>query len=271
MLPLALALSGLAFSRAEGLETLSSYPIDVDYTKHFAFEVYTEPLPALTALTARADEVYRYVSDRLGVSYSGRIEVAVEARSDRPCPVRGTFVPDLGDGPGLVVYADERTGPAELLGILAHELGHFLHAAGFGEFPSSAGLNEGLASWAAGRYWLRWHRTPSLAASVRAYRARGTYLRLENKFEFGVYRGSATCLERRDRLYTEWAAFTDFLIATYGVQKFKVLLASADINVNLESGKRSGTPPDYKAVYGQTLGQLEAAWLRRPGPGVGPG
>ena len=276
---------------AAGTDNDTSYPLGMAYTEHFAFEMLVEPSPALAALTRQADEVYRYVSARLGVSHSSRIgdrvggrigdrtKVTVEQRADEPCPARGVFIRNLGDGsPGLVIYADDTTGPGELLGILAHELGHSLHASGFGEFNSSAGLAEGLATWAAGRYWLQWHRTPSLAASVRAYRAQGSYLRLENRYGFreyrtsgeyrasGKYRGSGACLERRTRLYTEWAAFTDFLIRSYGVGEFKTLLASADIVID-PSGEMTGALPDYRATYGLTLRQLEALWLRRLGPG----
>lgn len=269
---LAFVLTFSGLSCAHSALNLDASPLDLRdraVTEHFAFEFYVEASPALAAFTDRADEVYRYVSTRMGVTYSGRVAVSVQTPSGKPCPARGALWSSTdGDASfGIVIFADKTTHIDQLLGVLAHELGHFLHANGFGEFPGTAGLNEGLATWAAGRYWLAWHRTPSLGSSVEDYLARGSYLRLKNTLEFQSVGGNA-CLERRDLLYIQWAAFTGYLITTYGVDRLKALFATADIALEVEPDRRNkNTLPSYVRIYGRTLAQLEEAWLRSLGSG----
>jgi hypothetical protein len=64
-------------------------------------------------------------------------------------------------------------------------------------------------------------------------------------------------LKRRDILYTEWAAFIDHLVDEYGRDKlYELIQTGAPL-----SDPTSGTP-DFVSIYGRTLPQLEAAWLR---------
>lgn len=98
-------------------------------------------------------------------------------------------------------------------GVFAHEVSHIIHKHGFAEnLSGGSGFDEGLATWAAGQYWNEWHGTPSLQASVRTYLEAGTYLPLYKQYDVYGVKSEATksdedCLDRRDTLYTEWAAF----------------------------------------------------------------
>jgi hypothetical protein len=67
------------------------------------------------------------------------------------------------------------------------------------------------------------------------------------------------CLVLRDTIYTEWASFLDYLIQKYGWEKLPALFESPDY----ERRRREiiMKPPDFQAVYGSSLNQLEAAWL----------
>ena len=260
---LTLSTVGAAFSQ----DTLNlDLPLlDQQVTEHFTFSYYAILTPKLRTLTDEADDVFTYVSERMDRPYHGRIEVALRPLSDEPCPARGVMFTraDNGETRSIIVFVDETTPLAQLRAVLAHELAHFLHAGGFAKFPSSAGLTEGLASWAAGRYWLVWQASPSFASSVATYLEQGSYLPLENGLESGgAYGGDdADCLRRRDTLYTEWAAFTDYLITTNGVNRFKALLGTADVALD-EAG---GTPPDFVRIYGRSLEELEKAWLDQVG------
>ena len=260
---LILLTSGLAFS--QGVLDLSAPRLAQRVTAHFTFDYYVIVTPALGTLADGADEVYAYVSARMDERHNGKVSVAVRPVTDGPCPARGVMLERVeGDEPrSIIIFVDGTTSPEQLRAVLAHELAHLLHAGGFAGFPSAVGLTEGLASWAAGRYWLLWQGFPSFAASVRTYLERGTYMPLEGGLELGGVYGYAGegCLARRDVLYTEWAAFTDYLVKTHGVNRFKALLSSADVTLDGDAG----TPPDFARVYGLSLEELEEAWLESLG------
>ena len=86
---------------------------------------------------------------------------------------------------------------------------------------------------------------------------------------------------RRDTLYTEYASFVGFLIDRYGVERFEELADTIpepddDIVITITIGPGIPTPtpvptpdpayqppmPDYRAVYGRSLEELERDWLR---------
>ncbi len=94
------------------------------------------------------------------------------------------------------------------------------------------------------------------------------------------------CLAERDRRYISWAAFLDFLIERYGMEKLLELLGPVQPPEQVPTPPPiltipphpSGTPtifaepavevsiiqpPDYEGVYGLALNQLEDAWLRQ--------
>jgi hypothetical protein len=225
------------------------------------------------------------VSQRLGTGSTQKFDVAFRPPDDSPCPVRGLAIafPD----PQTIIFADEATSHTQILGVLAHELGHLLHAHGL-QVGGDTYLSEGLATWAAGKYWEGW-RGETPAESVQTYLAEGRYVPLHEYYrqEESVRPMDAeNCLAERDRRYISWAAFLDFLLDRYGMEKLVELL---DSTRQLEEtptpaarptvlpplpgtptiveeqiiAKRVMQPPDYQGVYGLALNQLEDAWQRQ--------
>ena len=235
-------------------------------TRHFHFTVEA-PTSATDAFISQADEVFTYVSERMGVPYYKKIEVAIRLMSSEACPVRGMVTVETIDDTevesmSIIVFTDMTTKLEQLLGVLAHELGHLLHFDGFGEPGKSSGLAEGLASWAAGNYYLTWQRIPSFYIGVKHYLDEERYLPLKNERHLqGIYpeQGSAVdCLNRRDILYTEWASFVTYLIDTYSVDRFKRLLASEEVN-----SRDKSTRPNFEGVYGESFEVLIKRWLEQ--------
>jgi hypothetical protein len=210
-----------------------------------------------------AEQVFTYVSARLKSSTEAKIAVTFRRPSTEPCRARGLFV---GERPyRIFIFADEQTSRDQLLGVLAHETGHYLHTVG--DLPGTTwAFTEGIATWASGEYWNAWQNSPSLDASVQRYRERGQFLPLYENFQRPPQPNpQATpsvnddCLVLRDTIYTEWASFLDYLIQKYGWEKLPALFESPDY----ERRRREiiMKPPDFQAVYGSSLNQLEAAWL----------
>ena len=247
---------------AQNLRNFDRAPLETLTTAHFNVDFHVGRTTRLVALVAELDKIYSYVSERMDVSYEPTVTVAILPLSTGSCPVRGVAL--LGDNtnelewPNIVIFSNNSVSLSQLRGVAAHELGHLFHSYGFAKFPGSAGTAEGLATWAAGRYWLEWQEAPSFDAAVKGYLERGIYQSLENSASFeGVFAGGKDCLERRDVLYTQWGAFTAYLIDTYGVETFKRLLDTADI-VPL---REVNSLPDFERVYKKTLEQLETDWL----------
>jgi hypothetical protein len=149
--------------------------------------------------------------------------------------------------------------------VLAHELGHILIMDRFRGIPRAP--NEGLATWASARYFNAWLGYASFESAVRSYVEDGTYLPLHENYTLtDIYPGedertSEGCIDRRETLYTEWASFLDYLIEQHGMDELETLIKSAtdpqmtDDEIIIERA-------DFEAVYGSSLNQLEAAWLR---------
>jgi len=68
------------------------------------------------------------------------------------------------------------------------------------------------------------------------------------------------CITYRDILLTELASFIDYLIQTYGIEKLPALFNIQQPDIMNNQG--IVYPPNYKAVYGFELNQLEQEWLR---------
>lgn len=244
-----------------------SIPVrEIAKTEHF--DVYTEEgfvqVQAEKSLE-KLEEVFVYVSNRLGTSIEINILLSFRKRSDTPCPARGVALP--GSPPEIIVFVNEETDMEELLGILAHEVGHIITIYGSEDgAPDDSALNEGWATWAAGNYWVNWQVADTFDAIVRSYVEDSEYLPLYQNYDFETLlphpeaTATADCLERRTVLYTEWASFLDFLIQRYGMAKFSEFLRTSSTEVT--DSKMIIRPPDYEGVYGSSLNQLEAAWLQ---------
>ncbi len=243
----------------------------VTETDHFRFHAKHGYLPVedLERFTLEAEAVFDYVSTRLETTTDAKTVVPFERPDASSCPFRGGTLFSADESmPSIIIYADERTSHVQALGVLAHELGHVLQTSGresrWARWASPhLALTEGLATWAAGRYWHVWQGTPSFDASVRSYLDRGTYRPLYENYGLAeAYRGE-DCVEKRDILYAEWASFIDFLLITYGMDRLEALLHSSppqEMEINGEMAFVR-TPADFEGVYGSALNQLEAVWL----------
>lgn len=193
-----------------------------------------------------ADELRRalaYVVARFGSSPAARFQ-AVVLRDDS-CGLHGIAYTDVRS---VQVYTCPRLGRERVVAIMAHEYVHQLAQDRYGAAHLNADLilSEGVATWAAGEYWLGGQ--PDFRAYVRGQRAAGLFYPLATS-----YRGLGVAA--MNALYYQWASFVDFLIDAYGREKFDQLYVS---------GHGAPGSADYAGVYGKGLDELErewAAWL----------
>jgi hypothetical protein len=232
-------------------------------TDHFQFYAPDGAFPAAVPdLPEVSEKVYDGVSARLELSTRNRIRVTFRPPSSQPCPPRGLAAPRPAR---IFIYADDETSRDQILGVLAHELGHILIMDRFRDIPRA--LNEGLATWASARYFNAWLGYASFDGAVRSYVEDGTYLPLhENYYLTDIYPGedegtSEGCIDRRETLYTEWASFLDYLIERHGMGELETLIKSVP-DPQMTDGELTVEPADFEGVYGSSLNQLEAAWLR---------
>lgn len=180
--------------------------------------------------------------------------VAVRFGGSLTAPLTAAFVYDAGCALSGVAYTDIRSirvftcngiGRERAIAILAHEYAHQLQQDRYGPRHLSADLilSEGLATWAAGKYWLGGH--PDFRNYVRAQRASGVLYPLATHY---AGRGVAVM----NALYYQWASFVEFLIDQYGRERLDALYVTG-----------SGAPgsANYQAIYGKDLAALEQEWI----------
>lgn len=236
-------------------------------TAHFYFLARNEYWPVDTARFIRdAEEAFDYVSARMRSTTAVKTIVMFEPPDDSLCPARGlATTDDDGAWPIVSIFADEQTGYAQIMGVIAHEVAHVLQTYGNEQLWASPhrAINEGTATWASGRYWFAWQDTSSFDASVRLYLDQATYLPLYENYDLSLAYSGANCLERRDILYTEWASFIEFLITEFGFDQFQTLLRTAPAEERSIDGtsERVRFTADFELIYGSSLPQLEARWL----------
>lgn len=262
-------------------------------TPHFSIYAENGFMPVdLNWLQAEAEIVYAYVAERMGVRTGERFAIAFRKPDTATCPIRGLARSDPPVAQ-VIVFADEQTARAQILGVIAHEVGHLLHFRALKAGTRFDELNEGLATWAAGKYWEAWQQA-SISETVNALKHNGRYVALTDYFREDAaqkFSNASNCLNDRDRRYTSWAAFLDFLIANHGMDKVRQLLGPAeeikgpirepvrvavpiggggfDIDELIRGGFRGFRTeivtvpppiPDFPGVYGRTLDELETAW-----------
>jgi hypothetical protein len=191
------------------------------------------------ALADDLKQALDYVMKRFGSSPSGHFN-AVIAREDS-CNLHG------------VAHTEERTVQVSTcnsiardraVAIMAHEFVHQLAQDRYGPAHLSADLilAEGVATWGAGEYWLGGQ--PDFRAYVRGQRASGVFFPLATD-----YTGKG--IGAMNALYYQWASFVDFLITTYGREKFDQVYVA---------GQGAPGSADYRGVYGKGLDVLEQEW-----------
>ena len=200
-------------------------------------ELYRDELGALgDELQAALD----YVEERTGIQAVGRIKLIIS--QDASCGFHGVTYSDV-----RVVYVFSCAGiPRQrVVNIAAHEFVHQLGQDRYGpaHLGADLALSEGFATWGAGKYWLGGN--PDFAAFAREYRNSGTAIALGTHY-------SAVGLNGMNILYYQWASFVDYLIATYGRERFDALYVSG-------GGDPGGAA--YPAVTGRSFAELEAEWI----------
>jgi hypothetical protein len=291
---LALALAGLSPASAAGQAPRPPEIFGeiagklVRETPHFKIYVEKGFSPVdLDWLQVEVEAIHAYLSQRMGASTDERFSLTFRPPDTRPCPIRGLArwgVPL----PQAMIFVDEKTNRDHVLGILAHEIAHLFHFYALKASAMDLNLAEGMATWGAGKYWEGWH-TASLTEAVQSFKRDGRYLPLSDYLREEIASRSSTgenCLKDRDLRYGSWAAFIDFLIQQYGMEKFRQLLGPMDQDQPLIfSANRVPTnvmtfglsvavvplgppappvsppPPPFQKVYGLSLEELEKAWL----------
>jgi hypothetical protein len=202
-------------------------------------------------------QVYEYVSKRLDTVMGEKVIVKFFSPDSRNCPARGRAILEEG---AIVIFADENTSEEQILGVLAHELGHLFTFKRYRNLNDQA-LSEGMATWAAGDYWEKW-KGFDFNSGVRNYITNDVYLPLFENYDLEkAYDPNAPdCITHRDILYTEFASFLDYLIQTYGMEQLSALF---DVRQpEIINNKNIVYPPNYKDVYGLEFNQLEYEWLK---------
>jgi hypothetical protein len=164
-------------------------------------------------------------------------------------------------------------------------------------------VTEGLATWAAGKYWEAWQKvTPT--EMVRSYQREKRYIPLADHYkeDLKTPNNTSDCLAQRDLAYASWASFLDFLINKYGMEKLRQLLGPLETEVTGQFGQTGRLiripdgpnfdpklaelfgfvtvdatqidvvqglyqpDPDFQKAYGITLTELEKTWLEQLKP-----
>ena len=239
---------------------------------HFEITAGSSYVP--TNVRPHLEEIYAVVVERLGVSLEQTVTLVFAPPNPGPCRQRGAAMfPAPGteaDRPPTVwIFADESTDPKQISAAWAHELAHAVQAFAIdGGRSISSMFVEGFATWAAGPYWLEWQGADSFRSAVATYIAAGSYLPLHEHDGFldtlseeAAVKLGADCLNQRDIIYTEWAAFIDYLVEEHGRERLYSLFRTPPLVSDDEAAPFRR--PNFPAVYGSSLERLEAAWLER--------
>jgi hypothetical protein len=191
------------------------------------------------AMTSDLQDAYAYASERFGNGATSQFKAAVTI--DEGCNLHG------------VAYTDERIVQvfscndlprARAVAIMAHEFAHQFEQDRYGpaHLHSDMILSEGTATWAAGKYWLG--DQADFRSYVREQRSSGVFYPLATNYN-GLGIGAMNAL------YYQWASLVDFLITTYGRDKFDQVYVT---------GQSAPGSSDYAGVYGKGLDVLEQEW-----------
>ncbi len=231
-------------NRAPGVPTPTIQPLVGDFAQRSELDIISADGLFSSSDQARlAGELERalnYVSTRFGNSPQGRISVYLGWATG--CGLNGIAYTEKRV---VQVFTCPELPRSRAVNILAHEFVHQLAHDRYGpaHLRTDLILLEGVATWGAGEYWLGGQ--PSFAAFVRQYQQAGNLLPLATSY---VGRSIADM----NMLYYQWASFVDFLISSYGREKFDALYVTGD------SAPGSA---DYVGIYGKSLDLLEQEWL----------
>ncbi|GIV97730.1 MAG: hypothetical protein KatS3mg057_2387 [Herpetosiphonaceae bacterium] len=198
-------------------------------------------LAELDLLASDLQVALNYVSERVGIRPAQRIRVLITR--DASCSFHAATYSLIRI---IQIFSCDSIPLRRVVNIAAHE---FVHQLAQDEYSldhlrADMILMEGFATWGAGSYWLG--SRSSFSEFARDYRAAGYDIPLASDYR------SAGGIDAMNALYYQWASFVDFLIATYGRERFDKLYIS--------SNSRKPGSADYRGVYGKTLHVLEQEW-----------
>jgi hypothetical protein len=194
---------------------------------------------AKAALAAELDRALGYVVQRFGTAPSGRISTYVGVEAS--CGIHGIAYTDVRT---VQVFTCRELPMSRAVNILAHEFVHQLCHDRYGDRHLSADLIliEGTATWGAGAYWLG--GAGSFREFVRPWLQAGEEIPLAESYV-------GRPISDMNKLYYQWASFVEFLIDSYGREKFDQLYLTGD---------NSPASADYLGVYQKQFWDLEAEW-----------
>ncbi len=201
------------------------------------------PQGAVAALLPRIDGGLDRAEALLGTRLQARTSLAFYRLGRQPfAGVRALALTE--ERQAQLFYAPYEK-PEGAVRVAIHELAHQLESDRYGVEKHKLAdtiLHEGLATWLAGDEWL----APTGSSS---WRERGRVLRDAGRLRpIRADLGGAAAND----VYEGWAAFVDYLIATYGWAAFDDLYRSG-------AGRYPGSA-SYQLVYGATLNDLVADW-----------
>lgn len=190
-------------------------------------------------LVGELDRALSYVVVRFGTSPKDRISTYIG--QDPGCGIHGIAYTDVRT---VQVFTCRDLPTSRAVNIMAHEFVHQLCHDRYGDRHLSADLilSEGTATWGAGKYWLG--DAGSFREFVRPWLVAGEELPLSESY---VGRPIADM----NKLYYQWASFVEYLIETYGRDKFDALYVT---------GQSYPASADYTGIYQKRFDMLEAEW-----------
>lgn len=191
------------------------------------------------SLATELEWALSYVTSRFSFQPAQSIMVMVYSSED--CVLHGAAFTERRH---VQIYTCADIPRYRVVNILAHEFVHQLAHDHYGPRHLQADmiLLEGLATWGAGGYWLGGQ--PDFRAFMRANLPPEARLPLATSYV-------GRPIDDMNLLYYEWASFVEFLLQTYGQEKFDALYVS---------GAQSPGSANYAGVYGKDLPTLEQEW-----------
>lgn len=230
-----------------------------------------------------AQEIFQYECKRM--NFTKDINLAVEIK-DLAKDMRGSARSNTTSD-SIFLSKDSIKAKDHLSGIFAHELGHIIYFKSIDTLfhPGNMYWAEGFASWAAGKYYLRWQGYQNYNSAIEKLVSSNKFVIIKNIC--GEPNRSA---KQRDVVYVEWASFIDFLIDKYGFEK-SIILSALFASVGKELSTPDGSPmiisddddllkainqagsvnnllnekleEDYLRVYGTSFDNLKINWLKQ--------
>lgn len=191
-------------------------------------------------LGADLERALSYVSERFGSGPSDTINAQINWEPS--CGLHGIAYTQIRN---TQVFTCPDLPRNRAVNIMAHEFVHQLAQDRYGDAHLGADviLLEGVATWGAGEYWLG--GSADFRSFVRPWLQNGSSLPL------GIsYVGRS--ISDMNTLYYQWGSFVEFLIQTYGREKFDALYVSGSNNAPASA--------DYFGVYGKSFADLELEW-----------